>query len=188
MSTPITDIGARAVTGRRVTFTYYRDLDQADAPAYPGIITGTEPGYNGALLARIRLDGTRSNLSIPVGYEGLTYLDQVAPVPQLPMGPFTPVADDHMGFYEKAGVLLATLGEDGEDLVIVTDDLAKARAAASAYADEIGLDPDYVHLNHLHPLWAVFEWEPEDAECPWTVNWDAAEGDDQAVHIYYLPA
>jgi hypothetical protein len=34
----------------------------------------------------------------------------------------------------------------------------------------------------------VFEWEPEDAESPWTVSWDAAEGDDQAVHIYYLPA
>lgn len=181
-------IDARAVAGRRVEFTYYRDLDQTDGPTYPGIMTGTEPGYSGSLLARIRLDGTRSNLSVPVAYEGLRYLDEVVPVPELPMGRFTPVADDANGFYEKAGVLVAAIGEDGEELVILTDDLDKARAAASAYADEIGLDPDYIRLNWIRPCWAVFEWEPEDAECPWTVRWDAAEDDDQAVHIYYLPA
>src|SRR5205823_1111058 len=95
----------KAVVGRRITFTYYRDLDQPGPPAYPGIITGTQPGYSGGLVARIRLDGKRSNLAIPVDYEGLTYLDEVVPVPELPMGRFIPVASDENGFYEKAGVL-----------------------------------------------------------------------------------
>ncbi|MFD0509400.1 hypothetical protein ACFQ0G_53840 [Streptomyces chiangmaiensis] len=42
--------------------------------------------------------------------------------------------------------------------------------------------------KYLTLRWAVFEWEPEDSECPWTVRWDAVEGDDQAVRIYHLPA
>ncbi|MFD0509399.1 hypothetical protein ACFQ0G_53835 [Streptomyces chiangmaiensis] len=91
----------KAVAGRRVTFTYFRDLDVADGPEYPGIVTGTETAANGILLARIRLDGTRSNLAIPADYEGLTYLDEVVPVPELPMGRFLPVADDRNGFYER---------------------------------------------------------------------------------------
>jgi hypothetical protein len=178
-----------AAAGRRVTFTYYRDLDQADGPTYPGIITGTEPGLNGALLARIRLNGKRSTLTIPVDYDGITYLDEVGPVPDLPMGPFTPVADDTNGFYEKAGVLLAPIGEDGEDLVIITGDLNKARAAAAQYANDTDLDPDYLDLDDLRPEWAVFEWEPEDSEIPWTVRWgDEFKGSDQAVRIHYLPA
>lgn len=186
MSSTLTE--EKAVVGRRITFTYYRDLDQADRPAYPGIITGTEPGLSGALRALIRLDGTRSTLSIPVTYDGITYLDEVAPVPDLPMGRFLPFASDQNGFYEKAGVLVAAIGEDGEDLIVVTDSVDKARAALADYAAWTGLDPDSMGLHHLRPYWAVFEWEPGDAESPWTVNWAAAEGDDQAVHIYYLPA
>jgi hypothetical protein len=171
----------KAVVGRRVTFTYYRDLDQAARPAHPGIVTGTEPGLGGALLALIRLDGTRSTLSVPVTYEGITYLDEVVPVPDLPMGRFIPFASDQNGFYEKAGVLVAAIGEDGEDLIVVTDNLATARAALTDYADWTGLDLDYVDAEDLRPYWAVFEWEPENA------NWTATEGDDQAVHIYLLP-
>ena len=186
MSSTLTE--ERAVVGRRVTFTYYRDLGHPDVPAYPGIVTGTEPGYSGNLLALIRLDGTRSTLSIPVTYEGITYLDEVVPVPDLPMGRFIPFASDQNGFYEKAGVLVAAIGEDGEDLIVVTDSVAKAREAVTEYAEWTGLDPDYMGLHHLRPYWAVFTWEPEDAESPWIVNWAAAEGDDQAVHIYYLPA
>jgi hypothetical protein len=178
----------KAAVGRRVTFTYYRNLGQADGPAHPGIITGTEPGLSGALRALIRLDGTRSTLSIPVTYQGITYLDEVVPVPDLPMGRFIPFASDQNGFYEKAGVLVAAIGEDGEDLIVVTDNADKARAALADYADWTGLDPDSMGLHHLRPYWAVFEWEPENAEGPWTVRWDAAEGDDQAVHIYLLPA
>jgi hypothetical protein len=179
----------KAVAGRRVTFTYYRDLEKTDAVTHPGIITGTEPGFSeGTLIARVRLDGKRSSMHIPATYEGLTYLDEIVPVPELPMGRFLPFSSDQNGFYEKADVLIAAIGEDGEDPIVVTDDLAKARAAVTDYADWTGLDPDYMGLDHLRPCWAAFTWEPEDWECPWTVNWAAAEGDDQAVHIYYLPA
>lgn len=181
-----------AVEGRRVTFTYHRDRNLPDGYAWPGIITGTEPGLSGKPQALIRLDGRRSTLSIPVDYEGITYLDEVVPVPDLPMGRFQPVADDRNGFYEKAGVLVAAIGEDGEDLVIVTDDQTAARAAAYAFSDQMGLgleSVDCVDFEVMRPCWAVFEWEPEDAECPWTVNWDGVrEGDEKAVRIYYLPA
>ena len=182
-----TTLHPMAVTGRRVEFTYYRDLDQPDSPAYPGVITGTETGVSGALVARIRLDGSRSNLHIPAGYEGLRYLDEVGPVPELPMGRFIPVADDRNGFYERAGVLLAVIGEDGEEFVFLTDTRDKAREAAGAYLAETGWDLDYVDLDALTPRWVVFEWEPEDAECPWFMN-AAAEGDDQALRVHYLPA
>lgn len=179
---------ARAVRGRRVEFTYYRDLDQADGPVYPGIITGTEPGLSGALLTRVRLDGTRSNLSIPAAYEGIKYLDEVVPVPDLPMGSFTPVADDRNAFYEKAGVLVTAVGEDGETFIALTGDETKARVALVRYAKDSGWDPEYIDLDDLRPCWAVFTWEPEDAECPWTVRWDASEDDDQAIRIHHLPA
>lgn len=177
----------KAVTGRRITFTYYRHL--ADGPAHPGIITGTETAVNGALLARVRLDGTRSTLTPPVDYEGLTYLDEVVPVPELPMGRFTPEASDANGFWEKEGVLLAAIGEDGEDLVIITGLREEAIAAARAYLDDQAwVDLDYVDFDDIRTHWAVFEWEPEDAECPWIVHWDAQESDDQAIRIHYLPA
>lgn len=177
----------KAVAGRRVTFTYHRDRGLPEPPAHPGVITGTEPGASGRLLARIRLDGTRSNLHVPVDDEGLTYLDQVGPVPELPMGRFVPVPSDTNGIWEKEGVPLALIGEDGEDLILITDSAEKARTAAMAYATEVDWDLDYVDFDSLQPYWAVFEWEPEDAECPWTVSW-ASKGDAQAVHIYYLPA
>lgn len=175
----------KAVIGRRVTFTYFRDMP--DGPSHPGIVTGTKPGLSGGLLALIRLDGHRSNLSIPVGYEGLTYLDEVVPVPELPMGRFTPTAGDASAIREKEGVLFAAIGEDGEDLVLITDDRDKAWKAAAAYLRGAGIDPDYVDAGDLKAKWAVFEWQPEDAECPWLVHWPVEESDDQAVHIYYLP-
>ncbi|MDX2986431.1 hypothetical protein [Streptomyces caniscabiei] len=179
----------KAVVGRRVEYTYHRGLsdNRADLRAQ-GIITATEPGYNGGLLALVRLDGQRSNLNVPSDYEGLTYLDEVVPVPDLPMGPFTPVADDANGFYEKTGVLVTAVGEDGEVFIVLTDDPTKARAAASEYAEWAGWDLDYVDLDRLEAGWAVFEWEPEDSESPWTVRWDATETDDHAVRIYHLPA
>lgn len=178
-------IDARAVPGRRVTLTYYRELP--DGPKHPGIITKVDSAeYDNGLW--IRLDGTRCNVHARTDYEGITYLDQVVDVPVLPMGRFTPVASDQFGFYEHAGILLATIGEDGEDLVMVTDGREKAIAAARGYLDSIGVDVDYVYLDTVRPHWAVFEWEPEDAEMPWTVRWDVSEGDDQAVHLYHLPA
>lgn len=178
----------KAEIGRRVEYAYHRSLMDDRATLYtPGIITGTEPGYNGALLAKVRLDGQRSTLHVPIDYDGIRYLDEIAPVPELPMGRFTPVADDTNGFYDRAGVLVAAIGEDGEALIILTGDRDKAFAAAAVYGQEIGYDPDYVDREDLRPYWAVFEWEPEDSDSPWTVRWDAEQSDDHAVRVHYLP-
>ncbi|NUQ95814.1 MAG: hypothetical protein HOY79_04395 [Streptomyces sp.] len=181
MSSTLTE---KAVVGRRVELARYRDLknDGDNATYHPGILTGVDKDG-----VWIRLDGTRYTVRARTDYEGLRYLDQVVPVPELPMGRFIPVADDKNALWEKAGVLMATIGEDGEDLVLVTDDRAKAWTAACEYFREarIDIDPDYQDADDLRPEWAVFEWEPEDAECPWTVV-PAAEGDDMAVHVYYL--
>lgn len=176
-------LAEKAVIGRRVTLTYHRDLKLPNPPTHPGIITGV--GEDTASLW-IRLDGKRYNLPARPDYRGLIYLDEVVPVPVLPMGPFTPAAEDLLGVWE--GVPLATVGEDGDDLILLTDDPDKARAAAFAYDTEIGVDTDFVNYGRLQAAWAVFEWQPEDAEFPWTVRWDAAENDDQAVRIHYLPA
>jgi hypothetical protein len=181
----------KAVAGRRVTFTYYRDLDLADGPTYPGIITGTEPGLSGALLARIRLDGKRSNLSIPVAYEGLTYLDEITDVPALPMGRFTPTLDQLEGEWE--GVPLCSIGEDG-DVIAMTADHQLAVRAMAVYRREMAgclYNPAFDGVNEadVKAWWAVFEWEPEDSEIPWTVQWgDEFEGSDHAIRIHYLPA
>jgi hypothetical protein len=181
----------QAVPGRRVTFIYYRDMDLPDAPAYPGVITGTEPGYSGNLLALIRLDGSRSTLRIPVGYEGLEYGEEVGPVPDLPMGRFTPTLDQLEGEWE--GVPLCSIGEDG-DVIALTADHGQAVRAMAVYRREMAgclYNPDFDSVNEaeVRPEWAVFEWQPEDSEIPWTVRWgDEFEGADQAVRIHYLPA
>jgi hypothetical protein len=182
--TSTTTLEDLAVRGRRVLFTYFRQL--GDGPEHPGIITGLEDGDSGSLRALIRIDGTRSNLSVPVDYEGLTYLEEVVDVPDLPMGPFTPAANDLLGVWED--VPLATIGEDGTDLIILTDDRDKAVAAARAYDREVGVDVHFVNYDAIKAYWAVFTWEPEDSEFPWTVRWDAQEGDNQAIRIHYLPA
>lgn len=173
----------KAVVGRRVTLTFHRDLKLPDPPAYPGIITSVSSDKDSVW---VRLDGKRYNLPARADYRGLTYLDEVVPVPDLPMGRFIPSPQDMAGVWE--GVPLATIGEDGEDLILLTDDPVKARAAAVAYDQEVGVHPDSANYDRIQARWAVFEWEPEDAEFPWTVNWDAAEGDDQAIQLYYLPA
>ena len=173
----------QAVVGRRITLTYYRDLRLPNPPAHPGIITSVTQDQ---ASVRIRLDGKRYNLAARADYQGLTYLDQVVDVPALPMGRFTPTAADMLGVWE--GVPLSPIGVDGEDLILLTDDPAKAQAAAVAYDREMGVHPDSANYDRIQACWAVFEWEPEDSETPWTVRWDAAEGDDQAVRIHYLPA
>lgn len=177
----------KPVAGRRIEFTYYRDLKLPDPPAHPGIITDLMLNQGGCV--KVRLDGERSTLHIPANYQGLRYLDEVVvPVPELPMGRFIPVASDTNGFYDKEDVLLATIGEDGEDLVLITTDRAKAISAAIAYLNEMEVDTQYVRFEAIEAYWAVFEWQPEDSECPWSVAWPATEADDQALHIYYLPA
>lgn len=182
----------KAVVGRRVEFAYYSNL-QSDSETvwHPGIITGTEPGLSGSLLALIRLDGKRSTLNIPLDYEGLTYLDQVVPVPDLPTGPFIPTAKGPDGFRETAGVLVTAVGEDGEDLIAITTDRDKAAAALRARSVELGWDPDYLDFDGVEAGWAVFDWEPVDPDEPWAaddwfVRWDASEVDEKAVHIFHL--
>ena len=100
---------------------------------------------------------------------------------------FRPVPDDDLGFWEHDGVPFATVGEDCENVLVLTNDRDTAVKVATAHFADVGIDLDYVNFDSMQALWAVFEWEPEGAECPWL--WSPAdEGDDLAVHVYYLPA
>lgn len=176
--TSTTTLEDLAVRGRRVELALLRDKDNY----LPGIITNV-PGDQAALW--VRLDGKRYSLPVRPDHEYLRYLDEVVDVPALPMGPFTPSEADMAGVWE--GVPLATIGEDGEALILLTDDRDKAIQAATAYDQEIGVDIHYVDYDRMAGHWAVFTWEPEDAESPWTVCWDAQESDDHAIRIYFLP-
>ncbi|MER6092518.1 hypothetical protein [Streptomyces bluensis] len=179
MTSTLTD---KAVVGRRVEFAFYRE----QATYWPGIITALT-GDSASL--RIRLDGTRSNLAVQPDYEHLRYLDQITDVPELPMGRFQPTVEVLDGEWE--GVPICSLGEDGA-LIALTDDLAKAVTAMNTYRRDMAgclYDPEFdtVTADGPEAHWAVFEWEPEDAECPWLMS-RAQEGDEMAVHIHYLPA
>ncbi|MEU9998074.1 hypothetical protein [Streptomyces sp. NPDC050848] len=181
-----TTLPAEAVVGRRVAFTYHRDLKKP-GNALPGVITDIDTEQRAAL--RIRLDGSRSNLHVFPDYEGLQYLDQVGPVPDLPMGPFKP-SSQHPGMdFEYDGVLVIEF-EEG-DMVAITDDLAKAEAAVATYLrEQAGVDDETdirEALADLQPQYAVFVWQPEDSECAWLMN-DADEGDGKALKVHYLPA
>lgn len=178
---------AEAVVGRRVAFTYHRDLQKVSRDQL-GVITGidTEQPRN---VLKIRLDGSRSNLYVQPDYEGLHYLDEVGPVPALPMGRFTPAAK-HPGIdYVYDGVIVVQFEED--DLAALTPDRDKAEAAVATYLREhCGIDDETAirdELAELKQQWVVFEWEPEDAECAWLMNL-AAEGDEHALQVHYLPA
>jgi hypothetical protein len=172
----------KAEIGRRVTISY------AGNPAHPGVITGTGTAAGGGPLVRVRLDGQRSSLVIPADHEGLRYLAQVGPVPQLPMGRFQP-STQHPGFdYEHRGVLVVEF-DDG-DMAAIAADRNEAEVAIAAYLrEQCGIDDEAAvrdELAELKPQWAVFEWEPEDAECAWLMH-TAAEDDDQALRVHYLP-
>lgn len=181
----LASIKDRAAPGRRVTYAYYN----ARNGTHPGIITGTMTAANGVLLVKVRLDGARSPLHMPANQDGLVYLDEIEPVPDLPMGRFKPDSAS-IGFdFEYDGVLVVEF-EDG-DLAAVSDDKDKAEAAVATFLREhCGVDDEAEvseQLRWLESQWRAFEWEPEDAECAWLMN-PAEEGDDQAVHVYYLPA
>ncbi|MEU5322942.1 hypothetical protein AB0G67_40260 [Streptomyces sp. NPDC021056] len=170
-------LAEKAVVGRRIVHDH-----QARKAQLPGIITrvdndGEYPGV------WVRLDGERHNMFVPRKFFWrLTFLDEVVPVPDLPMGRFHPTADDFGGDWEGVPVLQC----ESEDIVILTGDQLRATVALHAFCKDMGIDREY--LPAMQPRWAVFEWEPEDAEYPWTVRWDAAEGEDQAIRIYFLPA
>jgi hypothetical protein len=179
-------VHAQAVIGRRIEFAYYSSRHSPEPTVWhPGIITELNPGLNGTVLAHLRLDGTRrSALHIPVDSEGLRYLDEVTTVPALPMGRFAPTAAELKAeTYE--GVPVFEL-EDG-DLVILTDDRDRAGRVLAAYAKAHAWVIDGLGPDRLKAQWVVFEWAPEDAEYDWHMN-DADQGDEHAVHTYYLPA
>lgn len=169
--------------GRRIIFSGFA----SDPTPRPGVITGITDA--GALL--VRLDGMRSSLHIVPDLlpdtKHLHLLNEIGPVPDLPMGPFTPVADDKNAIYEHGGVLYAAIGEDGEDLIVVTEDLDVAKKVARVYAEDADLYLDDAALEGFRGEWSQLVWEPEDAECPWV--WAPANKDDEhAVHVFYLPA
>lgn len=174
----------KAEAGRRVTYEFYN----ARKP-HPGVITRTKTTGNGDLIALVRLDGQRSSMHVPVDLDGLTYLDEIGPVPELPMGRFQPNLQ-HPGIdWEYDGVIVVRF-EEG-DLAAITADRAKAEAAVATFLrerDGIEDESDISdELAELKPQWAVFEWEPEDAECAWLMNY-ATENDDQALQVHYLPS
>ncbi|WP_405944710.1 hypothetical protein [Streptomyces sp. NBC_00932] len=174
-----TTLEAQMVVGRRVEFAYYRAPDTY----LPGIITAIR---DDAATLQVRLDGKRTSLACPADYRGLRYLDQVEDVPELTLGRFHPTATDLGGAWE--GVPVCRMEED--DIVILASDPSAARGAAAAYLREVSGDSDGVIREYLRSLtdrWVVFEWQPEDAEYPWLMT-SAAEGDDQALHVHYLPA
>lgn len=169
----------KAQIGRRVTFAHHHDPIE-----HPGIITAVLDG-----VVKVRLDGQRSNLHVPVDFDGLRYLDEVTAVPALPMGRFYPTAKD-LGDFVFDGVAVVGFDED-EDAIVLTAERAKAVAAASTYLREAcDIDDEATvreEVSHMERRWVVFEWQPEDAECPWLMDW-ASEGDDMAVQLHYLPA
>lgn len=174
----------QAVVGRRITFTYYRDLKQDAPPAHPGIITGLVPNQGASL--RIRLDGRRSTLRIPPDYQGLRYLDEITAVPEVPMGRFQPTPDDLEGLWE--GVPVCSISEDGDIVLLTTDRDAAVRAATAYLTKCADVDLADVDFGDLELRWAYFEWQPEDTdEADWFQYW-TSEGDDQAIHLYFLPA
>lgn len=172
----------KAVVGRRVEFTFYRDLQLDDPPKHAGVITELIPEQGASV--KIRLDGHRTSLHVPPDFEGLTYLEEVGPVPDLPMGSFTPTADDFGGTIHH-GIPVCLI--DNDDVIALTDDRDTALAALAGYCGNLGLYVASVSLDRLEGVWAVFEWLPEDADGPWSVRWPA-EGDDHAIRIHYLPA
>lgn len=186
MTTPT--LPATAVVGRRIKFTYYRDLNTADGTEHPGIITGIVPTQGASL--KIRLDGRRSSLHVPPAYEGLRYLDEVVPVPALPMGRFMPSLDTEGFNYAYGGVLVVGFDDDG--LAALTPDRDKAVAAVSTYLREVhGMDDEGSvrdEVRWLESKRAFFEWEPEDAEHSWSMHF-AEDGDvDQVIRLHYLAA
>lgn len=86
---------------------------------------------------------------------------------------------------EYAGVPVTEF-VDG-DVALLTADGNAARAALAAYATAMDLDLELMSVDRLTARWAVFTWQPENAECPWAMHF-ASEGDDMALPVHYLPA
>lgn len=168
-----------AEPGRRLTFSGYG----SNPTPRPGVITGID---GDALL--FRLDGMRSTLRITSNRlpasKSLHLLNEIGPVPALPMGRFAPTAENLKAeTYE--GVPVVEL-EDG-DLAILSKDRELAGRALAAYAEDHDWVLDGLGAGALKSRWVAFEWEPEDSDYDWLMG-DVEQGADQAVHVYYLSA
>ncbi|MEU1599578.1 hypothetical protein ABZ468_43950 [Streptomyces sp. NPDC005708] len=171
---PSAPIHPMAQEGRRITFASHKE----PKTVYPGVITRVD----GSTLD-VRLDGQRSNLRVHADYAGIQYLNEIGPVPELPMGPFHPTAADFANV-QYDGVLLAECA-DG-DLIALTPDPVQAVAAMNAHLRQKGLDAELA-TDDVQRRWAVFKWQPPESECPWTVDWADADAA-MAVPLHYLPA
>ncbi|QBJ94460.1 hypothetical protein D0Z67_29260 (plasmid) [Streptomyces seoulensis] len=172
----------QAIEGRRVTLNYTNN-----PKTHPGVITRTETTTNGVLLTLVRLDGHRSSIAIPADHDGLRYLNEVGPIPDLPMGRFQPSTRHPAMDWEYDGVIVLEF-EDG-DIAAITGDRIKAVAAVATYLrerhdlDETAIGKELVELKLKE---VVFEWEPEGAECAWLMQW--ADRDPEALPVHYLPS
>ncbi|HEY9408467.1 MAG TPA: hypothetical protein VIP77_02705 [Jiangellaceae bacterium] len=179
-----TAIHLKAEVGRRVEYRVHRSTVDDRADVYtPGVITfAADP------VVWVRLDGQRSNLQLRADHDGLRYLDEVGPVPALPMGRFQPGTQHPAIDWAYDGVLVVEFDEG--DMAAITGDRQKAEAAIATYLrEQCGIDDETAisdELAELKPQWVVFEWEPEDAECAWLMNC-AEQGDEQALQVHYLP-
>lgn len=162
------------VPGRRITYTH-----PITEQTLPGIITAIDEGN----LLRLRLDGHRVTITQPNSSDRVVCLEEMGtlPVPD-PAGRFTPIPEEVTGVWERVPVHQFDTG----DIIAITDDQDAATAAVTGLLADAGHDPSSLDLTGLEAVWEVFEWQT-DGDYPWLM-FAAMEGDDQAVHLYRLPA
>ncbi|TXS39666.1 hypothetical protein [Streptomyces sp. t39] len=176
---------AEAVIGRHIAFSHRDDLTHIPRDQV-GIITAIETDQPRCL--RIRLNGSRRGLYVRPDAENLRYLDEVSPVPDLPMGRFTPTGATAGFDFAYEGVLVVQFDDD--DLAALTPDPEKAAAAAATFLREVfGIDDESNvrdEIAELRPRTVAFEWQPEDAEFDWLMV-DVEPTAEHAVQVHYLP-
>ena len=145
----------------------------------PGIIALIEEGN----LLRVHLDGHRRLVTVTDTSERLTCLETSGELPPpVPVGRFRPIPEETNGV--RAGVPVAVV--DGNSLILFTDGLEAAVAAATAFLPDMGFDPATVDWTLLEPRWVVFDWPEDTSTFAWTHAW-GVETDDQAIPVHYLP-
>lgn len=163
----------QAVPGRRVTYRH---------PILDTDLTGSIEKVDEGTLLRVRLDGHRRPITVQASSELVTYLDEVTDLPPIPVGRFTPIPEELNAV--RAGVPLAVIGAN--DLILLTTDPDAAIAAATDYLPDMGYNPATVDWTTLETRWAGFDWPEDTTRFDWILTW-VAEGDDQALHVHYLP-
>jgi hypothetical protein len=164
----------KATPGRRVV--YRHPVVDTDLP---GIIASIDEGN----LLRLRLDGHRRTVTVTDSSEHVTYLEETGQLPPaVPVGRFHPIPEELTAV--RAGVPLTVV--DGNNLLLLTADRDAAVSAVTAFLPDMGYDPNGIDWTLLEARWAVFEWSEDLSSYAWALTW-GVEGDDQAVHVHYLP-